>query len=184
VYLRAETGFHAEAYEDGEPHGCVWYCEGLAAGAVTEPTGGVDAEELHASGGTGRRLDACHRHDEHCPFRKYYQIGGGDEPDVAKPESKKKIERELKGYTEPAHSPFGLIGQIARDTGWSLKYIMRGINYPTLMLMWQDYPRHVDGRKKTTLEYLRELEAEEDRKTASGDNDPLSYLRKLEEEEG
>ena len=54
---------------------------------------------------------------------------------------------ELKGYTEPAHSPFGLIGQIARDTGWSMKYIMRGVNYPTLMLMWQDYPRHVDGRK-------------------------------------
>lgn len=52
------------------------------------------------------------------------------------------------------------------------------------MLMWQDYPRHVDGRKKTTLEYLRELEAEENRTPASGDNDPLSYLRKLEEEEG
>ncbi|WP_294613077.1 hypothetical protein [uncultured Bacteroides sp.] len=65
-----------------------------------------------------------------------------------------------------------------------MKYIMRGVNYPTLMLMWQDYPRHVDGRKKTTLEYLRELEAEENRKPASGDNDPLSYLRKLEEEEG
>lgn len=143
----------------------------------------MDAEELHASCVIGRSLDDHSQCDEYCPFRKYYQIGGGDEPDVAQPEPKKKIERELKGYTEPAHSPFGLIGQIARDTGWSMKYIMAGVNYPALMLMWQDYPRHVDGRKKTTLEYLRELEAEEDRKTASEDNDPLSYLRKLEEEE-
>lgn len=36
---------------------------------------------------------------------------------------------------EPAHSPFGLVGQIARDTGWSVDYIMRGVNYPMLMLM-------------------------------------------------
>lgn len=156
----------------------------MAAGAFDEPSGGVDAEELHASGGFGRRLDARHRHHEYCSFRKYYQIGGGDEPDVAKPEPRKKVERELKGYTEPAHSPFGLIGQIARDTGWSMKYIMRGVNYPTLMLMWQDYPRHVDGRKKTTLELFREMEAEED-KAASGKKgvDPLVFFQQLVEEE-
>ena len=47
---------------------------------------------------------------------------------------------------EPAHSPFGLVGQIARDTGWSVDYIMRGVNCPMLMLMWQDFPRHAgDG---------------------------------------
>lgn len=63
---------------------------------------------------------------------------------------------------------------------------MRGVNYPSLMLMWQDYPRHVDGRKKTTLEYLRELEAEEDGKASSGGKkgiDPISYFQQLEEEE-
>ncbi len=67
-----------------------------------------------------------------------------------------------------------------------MNYIKRGVNYPTLMLMWQDYPCHVDGRKKTTLEYLRELEAE-DNKTASSGNkkgiDPLSYFQQLEEED-
>ena len=39
---------------------------------------------------------------------------------------------------EPPHSPFGLVGQIARDTGWSVRYILHGVNYPSLMLMWQD----------------------------------------------
>lgn len=186
IHLRAEIGFHAEAYEDGEPHGGLRHCPGLDIGPVAEPSGGMDAEELYASGGTGGSLDARHRHHEHCPFRKYYQIGGGDELDVAKPEPRKKVERELKGYTDPAHSPFGLIGQIARDTGWSMRYIMRGVNYPTLMLMWQDYPRHVDVRKKTTLEYLRELEAEDNKAASSGDKkgiDPLSYFQQLEEED-
>lgn len=146
----------------------------------------MDAPELHASGGTGRSLDDNSRCNEYCPFRKYYQIGGGDEPDVAQPEPRKKVERELKGYTDPAHSPFGLIGQIARDTGWSVNYIRRGVNYPALMLMWQDYTRHVEGRKKTTLEYLRELEAEEEKAASGGDKkgiDPISYFQQLEEEE-
>ncbi len=86
---------------------------------------------------------------------------------------------------EPAHSPFGLIGQIARDTGWSVNYIKRGINYPMLMLMWQDYPRHVDGRKKTTLELFREMEAEEDAKSSPVNKgvDPLAFFQQLEEEE-
>lgn len=87
---------------------------------------------------------------------------------------------------EPAHSPFGLIGQIARDTGWSLNYILRGVNYPTLMLMWQDFPRHVEGRRKTTLEYLRELEAEDNRKASAKNEkgiDPISYFQQMIEEE-
>ena len=33
---------------------------------------------------------------------------------------------------------------------------MRGVNYPMLMLMWQDFPRHVPGRKKTTQEMVAE----------------------------
>lgn len=49
---------------------------------------------------------------------------------------------------EPAHSPFGLVGQIARDTGWSVDYIMRGVNYPMLMLMWQDFPPPRAGKEE------------------------------------
>lgn len=84
---------------------------------------------------------------------------------------------------EPAHSPFGLIGQIARDTGWSVNYIKRGVNYPMLMLMWQDFPRHVEGRKKTNLEILQEMESGKKDGTASQGVDSLTYLQQLEEEE-
>lgn len=84
---------------------------------------------------------------------------------------------------EPAHSPFGLVGQIARDTGWSVNYIKRGVNYPMLMLMWQDFPRHVEGRKKTNLEILQEMNAEAPPGNGRQNIDPLTYLQQLEEEE-
>lgn len=66
---------------------------------------------------------------------------------------------------EPAHSPFGVIGQIARDTGWSVKYIMRGVNYPCLMLMWSDVSRYVELRQKTLLELLQERDEQSDNKS-------------------
>lgn len=84
---------------------------------------------------------------------------------------------------EPAHSPFGLIGQIARDTGWSVNYIKRGVNYPTLMLMWQDFPRHVEGRKKTNREILQEMDADNNDTVKPKGMDPLAYFQQLEKEE-
>lgn len=157
----------------------------MDVGLASQSSCGVDAAGLYAPGSTGRGLDVSSEYNEYCPFREYYQIGGDHQPDVAQPEPKKKIERELKGYTEPAHSPFGLIGQIARDTGWSINYIMRGVNYPMLMLMWQDYPRPVQGRKKTPLELFKELEAEENKEKAQKEKrvDPLGFFQQLEEEE-
>lgn len=49
---------------------------------------------------------------------------------------------------EGSHSPFGLIWQIAAETGWSKDYIMWKIPYPVLLLMMQDAPRWVEGKKK------------------------------------
>lgn len=80
---------------------------------------------------------------------------------------------------EPPHSPFGLVGQIARDTGWSVDYILRGVNYPMLMLMWQDFPRHVPGRKKTTRELVDEIR---NRGRRPGPT-PADYLQQLLDEE-
>ena len=84
---------------------------------------------------------------------------------------------------EPAHSPFGLVGQIARDTGWSVDYILWGVSYPALMLMWQDFPRHVEGRKKTNIEILREMEAGKNDGAERQSMDPLAYFQQIEEEE-
>lgn len=44
------------------------------------------------------------------------------------------------------HSPFGFIYQIAKDTGWSVEYIL-GLPYPTLVMMLADAPRYVSGKE-------------------------------------
>ena len=71
------------------------------------------------------------------------------------------------------------MGQIARDTGWSVDYIMRGVNCPMLMLMWQDFPLHVPGRKKTT----QEMVAERRSRNGQPDISPADYLQQLLDEE-
>lgn len=56
---------------------------------------------------------------------------------------------------------------------------MRRVNYPMLMLMWQDFPRHVPGRKKTTQEMVQELR----NRNRQPDITPADYLQQLLEEE-
>ncbi|WP_459188663.1 hypothetical protein ACGE0T_00740 [Parabacteroides sp. APC149_11_2_Y6] len=53
-------------------------------------------------------------------------------------------EKGVKGHVEGSHSPFGLIYQIAKDTGWSMEYIKK-IPYPTLVMMLADAPRYVSS---------------------------------------
>lgn len=40
-----------------------------------------------------------------------------------------------------SHSPFGIVWQIATATGWSVRYILWGVNYQTLRMMLADAPR-------------------------------------------
>ena len=52
-------------------------------------------------------------------FRDYYRIGSSSEQDAAlsEPERERKRQEELKkGHTEPSHSLFGVVGQIATET--------------------------------------------------------------------
>ncbi|MBR3442193.1 MAG: hypothetical protein IKG96_00895 [Bacteroidaceae bacterium] len=37
---------------------------------------------------------------------------------------------------------------IASATGWSVDYILHGVNYQTLIMMIADAPRYVDVKKK------------------------------------
>lgn len=48
---------------------------------------------------------------------------------------------------EPSHSPFGFVWQIADATGWSVDYILEGVNYQTLIMMLADAPRYVRKKK-------------------------------------
>lgn len=74
----------------------------------------------------------------------YYQLGSAGEPDDSETEPGK--EGELRTRYEGSHSPFGFVWQIAGATGWSVDYILGGVNYQTLILMLSDAPRYV--RKK------------------------------------
>ncbi len=56
---------------------------------------------------------------------------------------------------EPSHSPFGFVWQIANATGWSVDYILEGVNYQTLIMMLADAPRYVRKKKE-------EMSAEEE----------------------
>ncbi|MCM1295681.1 MAG: hypothetical protein NC311_09080 [Muribaculaceae bacterium] len=38
--------------------------------------------------------------------------------------------------------------QIATETGWSVDYILNGVNYQTLIMMLSDAPRFVKAKKK------------------------------------
>ncbi len=52
--------------------------------------------------------------------------------------------------------------QIADATGWSVRYILSGVNYQTLIMMLSDAPRYVRRRVgKTDPEASAEEEANE-----------------------
>ena len=80
----------------------------------------------------------------HEGFYAYYQLDSAGEPDDSETEPGK--EGELRTRYEGSHSPFGFVWQIASATGWSVDYILDGVNYQTLIMMLNDAPRYV--RKK------------------------------------
>ncbi|MBF1487823.1 hypothetical protein [Prevotella pallens] len=50
--------------------------------------------------------------------------------------------------------------QIASATGWSVEYILKGVNYQTLIMMLSDAPRYIDSKENKT-EKTEEEEAED-----------------------
>lgn len=48
---------------------------------------------------------------------------------------------------EGSHSPFGFVWQVASATGWSVDYILNGVNYQTLIMMLSDAPHYVRRKK-------------------------------------
>jgi hypothetical protein len=59
---------------------------------------------------------------------------------------------ELKSRYEGSHSLFGFIWQIAAATGWSVKYILWGINLQALQMMLYDAPHYVKTKGNTSAQ--------------------------------
>lgn len=51
--------------------------------------------------------------------------------------------------------------QIASATGWSVDYILNGVNYQTLIMMLADAPHYVRKQKKDTDSKSAEEEADD-----------------------
>ena len=98
----------------------------------------------HSSGLRNRHDISFRASDGHEGFYAYYQLDSAGEPDDSETEPGK--EGELRTRYEGSHSPFGFVWQIASATGWSVDYILDGVNYQTLIMMLSDAPRYV--RKK------------------------------------
>lgn len=109
---------------------------------------GMDSEALHEAGTSADSGGVVCGSAWYRPFYAYYQLGGKDESDEAETEPRK--EGELRTEYESFHSPFGFVWQIAAATGWSVDYILNGVNYQTLILMMSDAPRYVRRRAGKT----------------------------------
>lgn len=109
---------------------------------------GVGSAQFHAERLSAWSNEAIRVADGNRPFYKYYQIGGADESDEAEDEPKK--EGELRTEYEGSHSLFGFVWQIASATGWSVRYILDGVNYQALIMMLSDAPRYVRRKVKGT----------------------------------
>ena len=108
---------------------------------------------------SGRGDEEIHIPHGYGPFYTYYQISRDDESDEAETEPRK--EGELKSRWEGSHSPFGFVWQIASATGWSVDYILNGVNFQTLIMMLSDAPRYVDSKEQKKADQTEEEEAED-----------------------
>lgn len=101
-------------------------------------------------------------------FREYYRIGSSYQQDATLSEPERKRRREIerreeltKGHTEPSHSLFGVVGQLATETGWSIDYILDKVNVVTLQLMMADMPHWVKPQKPDIMQQIQQMQERE-----------------------
>lgn len=120
--------------------------------AAVCPAAVMVGSNLSASRVSGERERNIRKAAPDAPFYEYYQIDRGDQSDEIETEptpSKRGKKEELKTQYEGSHSLFGIVWQIATATGWSVKYILWGVNYQALRIMLADAPRYVKKKKKS-----------------------------------
>lgn len=101
-------------------------------------------------------------------FREYYRIGSSYQQDATLSEPERKRRREIerreeltKGHTEPSHSLFGVVGQLATETGWSIDYILDKVNVVTLQLMMADMPHWVKPQEPDIMQQIQQMQERE-----------------------
>lgn len=161
------------AREDYQPHCGARLGERPAAGQAAEPPCCLVASlesSPHVSTGSHVPIAGDARPEV---FSDYYQLGGNDESDEAELEPFQQ--RELKGYTEAPHSPFGLVWQVATATGWSINYILWKVPYPMLLLMAKDAPRYVSVEEQKKRQYEKLMKKMQRDSVVS--KDPVTFFQ-------
>lgn len=135
------TGLCSGTWQGCEPFAGLYGVPGLCVATRGHRGDGVGASELCGVALSDGYVPDIRASDGHEGFYAYYQLGGAGEPDDSETEPGK--DGELRTRYEGSHSPFGFVWQIASATGWSVDYILDGVNYQTLILMLSDTPRYV-----------------------------------------
>lgn len=55
--------------------------------------------------------------------------------------------REVTGYTDGLHSPWGLFGQIMNERGYTKKQLLWGDSWLNMMMENADAPRYIRGKR-------------------------------------
>lgn len=139
---------------------------------MSQPPRGLVASLARASPVPTRGHVPVTYHAQPTVFSDYYQLGGTHQSDEAEFEPIRK--RELKGYTEGPHSPFGLVWQVATATGWSLRYILWQVPYPLLLLMAQDAPRYISPEEQQRRNMMKMIK---NQKKVPEATDPVAFFQ-------
>lgn len=76
-------------------------------------------------------------------FYEYYQISTeSDDDDDEQEESGSRGERGVKGRMDGLHSPWGLIGQIKAERGYTHEYVLWGEAWINILMERADAPRY------------------------------------------
>src|SRR5690606_19803607 len=78
-------------------------------------------------------------------FYDYYQIHQGVEDYVPGESGPKEKEGELVPYG--MHSPWGIIQQVIKETGWTWHYVLWRVSWANIMMMMADRP----GMRRQTV---------------------------------
>lgn len=166
IHKRGGDGVPCEAWQEDFPDDRIHGMQKSIFAEDPAQTDRMDRPELDVQRLPAGSDEAICDTDGYRPFYCYYQIGGADESDEAEDEPKK--EGELRTEYEGSHSLFGFVWQIASATGWSVRYILDGVNYQALIMMLSDAPRYVRRKVKGTDGSSSAVSAEDEANEIAG----------------
>jgi hypothetical protein len=106
----------------------------------------------------GRDFRENSDHEPRIGFYEYYQISLDDDNDDDESEEFGPGRRELKGRMDGLHSPWGTIGRIKSERGYTHEYVLWGEAWINLLMETADAPRYTRKKHTPIIESAEELD--------------------------